>query len=386
MRRNRIIFLILYVLSLVAVSFRGGVISYGFLATLTLIPVISFLYILFVMIRFRIYQKLDGINPVAGTTSSFYFTLQNESLIAFSGIRVGFYSSFSTISGLDDSIEYELAPRSGIKKETGIVCRYRGEYEVGIKNLVVQDFFRLFSITYKNREPLRVRVKPAVITLLSLRCEKDDQEGGRDSLADRPVPDVLVREYQRGDDIRMMHWKATAATGKFMIRERTDEMRTGTGIVMCPHRTGKDPQKYLPVENKMLEAVIALAYYYCRKNTPTDVIFSADDRQYTLTDMTCFEDLYSIMSGIDFDESLESTEFYTSVLRRGDLSKMRTVYLITHEGDGAAAGFVKEASGLGVTVNVFIVGDQPACGFDEGTISRCSTFLLRCDDDLAEVM
>ena len=149
MRRNRIIWLILYVLSIVFISFYGGVISYGSFAVLTLIPVVSILYIIFVIFRFRIYQKLDGRNPVCNNRSDFYFTLQNESFMIFSSVRVTFYSDYSTITGLDDRTEYELSPRSGIRKQTDLICRYRGEYEVGIRKITVTDPLRLFSISYR---------------------------------------------------------------------------------------------------------------------------------------------------------------------------------------------------------------------------------------------
>ena len=46
MRRNRIIWLCLWVLSLVGISLRGGAVSYGFFAMLTLVPIISLLYLL----------------------------------------------------------------------------------------------------------------------------------------------------------------------------------------------------------------------------------------------------------------------------------------------------------------------------------------------------
>ena len=46
MKRNRILFAILWVVSLVGISLFGGPISYGFFALLTILPLISFLYLL----------------------------------------------------------------------------------------------------------------------------------------------------------------------------------------------------------------------------------------------------------------------------------------------------------------------------------------------------
>ena len=85
MRRNRIIWLVLYIMSIVAISFYGGAVSYGTFITLTMVPVVSLIYILLVILCFRVYQKLDGRDVVANHRADFYFTLQNESLMAFSG-------------------------------------------------------------------------------------------------------------------------------------------------------------------------------------------------------------------------------------------------------------------------------------------------------------
>ncbi len=138
MKRNRILFCILWVLSVVGISFYGGPVSYGFFALLTLIPIFSFGYLLCVMFFFRIYQELDSKNLVANHTVPFFFKLMNEYFFGFASIRVRFFSSFSTISGLDDGIEYELLPKTGITKQTDLVCKYRGEYEVGIKQVEMQ--------------------------------------------------------------------------------------------------------------------------------------------------------------------------------------------------------------------------------------------------------
>ena len=45
MKRNRILFLIAWIASVVGISFFGGPVSYGFFALLTLLPLISLLYL-----------------------------------------------------------------------------------------------------------------------------------------------------------------------------------------------------------------------------------------------------------------------------------------------------------------------------------------------------
>lgn len=123
MKRNRIILIVLWLLSLIGISLQGGPVTYGIFYLLTLIPLFSLAYIGLVIHLFKIYQAVEGLPLVANHPTDFYFVLQNESWILFSGIQILFYSSFSSISGLYDETEYELHPGSGIRRNTRILCR-----------------------------------------------------------------------------------------------------------------------------------------------------------------------------------------------------------------------------------------------------------------------
>ena len=108
MLRNRLIALALFILSVIAISFYGGPVTYGFFFLTVLIPAISAAYCFLVYLRYRIYQVIVTKNVVVGSPTDYYFTLQNEDFYSFSGIKVEFFSDFSTINELDENNEYEL--------------------------------------------------------------------------------------------------------------------------------------------------------------------------------------------------------------------------------------------------------------------------------------
>ena len=271
MKRNWIILIALWILSLVGISYFGGPVSYGFFAAVTLVPIVSLIYLFFVFLRFKIYQRLEGRNVVANTASDFYIALQNEDFFTFSGIRILFYSSFSSISGIDDSIEYELIPHTGVKKDTKLLCKYRGEYEVGVKSIVIQDFFRLFHFTYRNREPFRVRVLPKVVQLNNVRALDPAYLNTMDAYKNASSLDAVVRDYMPGDDIRSIHWKASAREGKLLVRNTIGEEINGIGIIMDSSKCSYNPMEFLPVENKICETVLALSMYFIGHNIPVNV-------------------------------------------------------------------------------------------------------------------
>ena len=340
-------------MSLVAISFYGGPVSYGFFIVLTLIPVVSLIYILIVISGFRIYQKLDGRILTAGHSSRFYFTLQNESPVVFAGIRVIFYSSFSTINGLDDSIEYELLPHTGIKKETELICRYRGEYEVGIKKIIVQDHLRLFSISYKNREPLRVTVHPDIIILPQL--DNDDRiiSSFKDAKVNMTEPDVIAREYVPGDDRKRIHWKATAAMNKLMTRQSIGLRQQGIGIVMNPQRISDNEEEYLPVENRMLEDVIALTLFYAGQNIPASIYGISSVFELVVSDIGQFDDFYEQISAFSFETAKIPSAYYDAVLQSGTVADKKEVYLITNSVGRSERSFMDELARIGIPVTVY---------------------------------
>ena len=63
---RKMIFLGCWILSLIAISFYGGTISYGIFFGLTLLPACCMVYLLFVYYSFRLYQKVEGRNMVCG--------------------------------------------------------------------------------------------------------------------------------------------------------------------------------------------------------------------------------------------------------------------------------------------------------------------------------
>ena len=62
MKIRRGILLVSWLLSLICISFYGGTVSYGFFFGVTLIPVISLIYLVFVYFRFKIFQELGTRN------------------------------------------------------------------------------------------------------------------------------------------------------------------------------------------------------------------------------------------------------------------------------------------------------------------------------------
>lgn len=384
MKRNRIIYVILWILSLVGISFFGGAVSYGIFITLTFLPVVLLIYLLFVYIFFHIYQQIGSKRLVAGRMEPFYFTLKNEYHFGFCSIKVRFFSSFSDISGLDDDTEYELLPGNGIKKNTHLVCKYRGEYEVGIKNVEITDFLRLFRIRYNNRETQRVNVRPDLIDLSEIKSLDLSQTMFKNSLVNPIEPDILVRKYEAGDDVRQIHWRASARSGELLVRKMTAQEREGVTILMGSRRISEEMAEYLPLENKMLELTIALAYFFVRKNISVHTLYLEGElHDVTAEGMDSFEGFYETMASVSFTQDSDEEKMLIGACEQKGMFTRRSAFLVLHEWTVAAAETVKLLRENNVFTLICIVSDDTS-GIPEEDNNGVKIIRIGTEDDLKE--
>ena len=387
MKRNRVIFAILWILSLVGISFFGGPVSYGFFTLLTLIPLICFLYLVLVYFCFRIYQELDSKHLVANHVTPFCFILKNEFHFGFVSIRVRFYSSFSTIIGLDDGVEYEFLPQTGLQRETVLNCKYRGEYEVGIKTVELQDFLRLFRLSYRNREARRVVVKPDPVELGNLRFADLSQTVARESVFHATEPDALVRKYEPGDDPRQINWKASARSGELLIRGRIGEEREGIGILLGTHRCSRESLTYIPVENKMLETAIALTLFFSRKNIPVCSYHMAGRmNEIHVSGLEQFDAYYERMSAVSFREEMTEEMLLHEAAARPEIFRCKTVFLVLQEWSASVAEMAERLRDNHVFTVILLIGDDIPENLPGERMPGVELQCISCDADLREVI
>ena len=351
MKRRILIYLLCLILALAGISFHGGAVTYLFFRLVLLLPLFSILYIGYVMIFLRIYQKTDGRSMVSGSPTDFYITLQNEGPFSFSALRVKYYSSFSAIMDLPEDVIYELPAGASVKKKTQLLCRYRGEYQVGIKKITVWDPFCFISFTFRIREPLSVIVAPALIPL-SRPDALPQAIADHESPASRTEPGITVREYQGNDTMRMIHWKSSAVMQKLMVRKRTGEEIRGVGIFMESHRNSRRMEDYLPIENRIIESVLSLSEYYMCDHIPADIMLQKETViRKSVLNASGIEDLYNELLHYNFREDRNIRQMLLDPECR-DLSRYRMLVFIVHTWGAEEAALLDEIIVSDIPVSV----------------------------------
>ena len=380
--------MILWILSLIFITVSGTQTAYGFFILLTMIPFLSLFYIFLVNHYFWIDQHINSHDLIANHRSDYRFVLQNDSFIPFSGIRVFFFPDYSSVSERDMRSEYELFFGGRIVKRDSLICHYRGEYHIGIKAVVIQDFFRLFSFTRDLKRPLFVRVKPDIIRLDDLRSNKETLNTLRENRFRRNVPDLLLRDYIPGDDLRFINWKVSAASQKLMMRQMNGEECQGIALIMDSCRYTEDPREYLPIENKILETVIALDLFFLQKAIPVTIYLEEETiKELSGDSLHSFETNYERLSAFRFSSAKRPAALCSGILSSNSLFNKAMVFLILGRMDPSYSSLIGLLRQRDLPLTVVVIGDRPDVALSQIQSGENTGFLfIKTDDDLREVL
>lgn len=308
MRINRLIFAGAVIGSSVYASYYGGNISYALFYLTLLIPVIAFLYTLYVYFRFKIYQTMDAYLVVKGDWTTYSFVIANEDYITFRNVKVNFLSDKSTIEAANKIAEYSLLPSESERLETRIKCNYRGEYFVGVDSIEVTDFLYLFSITYPITSKLKAVVLPRVVPLERLGIappQNDVKNPTRFSNSAEEELDTEVRKYFPGDHRKRIHWKATARLHQLITRKYQHIPKAENVLFMDLTKIKDDELKVVIAEDKIIESVLAIASFYAQRGTSSQIIYEMEGLQYVdIHSKEDFNAFYKACARIDFGSTI----------------------------------------------------------------------------------
>lgn len=319
MRRNRILVYLLILGSGILVGNFGGSISYLLFYSSIIVPLLSLGYLGIVYVRFCIYQEIGTKVLVKEERVPYLFKLSNEDILTYTRIKVNFMKDYSDVENMEQSADYCLMPQEHIDHATTLCCHYRGDYYVGIDDVTVTDYLNLFQVTYKCKSRINVQVLPRVLHLdkLAIAPKSEDIKYQKFNIqARQEVPDVEVRKYQSSDSPRMIHWKATAKSGDLLTRKYTEEPKTELVLIVDFRRLNDKDEVRIVVEDKMIEALLAVADYFVRNHTPVSVLFdSMGMHKLRLYNSDDFQQLYQICSQVKFQSDISSEALLRSSMK-----------------------------------------------------------------------
>lgn len=388
MKWRRRVFLLLWILSLVGITFYGGTVSYGFFWAMTFVPVMSLLYLLLVFAQFRVYQEIESRTIICKQPMPYYFILPNETVYSFASLSVQLFSGFSYVSDMPDDEEYELLPGDNFTYRTKLVCKYRGEYEVGVKEIIITDFFKLFRFRYRVHGTIKALVYPRIIHKQELETLKDIINMSFLNTPFQQVePDVITREYVPGDSMKYIHWKVSAREQKLKTRTLQGERKQELLLLYDTKRYSKKEEQYIPLENQILEVVLAVGYHFAEKSIPYTVLWGANGLQKCqVNGISQIDYWYQQTSKVVFQEREDITVLMQQMLQSRLYQNVQTLVMVVHEADEMLMNLLKQFSLEGYNVLLYLVTDKNAEEYIRQSNDRIKIVVLPIEGDLEELL
>nr|WP_239028883.1 DUF58 domain-containing protein [Pseudonocardia acidicola] len=130
---------------------------------------------------------------------------------------------------------YRLPSRDGVVLRYPLRPLLRGVHRVGPLVARATDPLALAEVSRELAGTDRILVLPAVVPLRGLPAALGTGEGTPGAAVahqGQGRPDVLVREYRSGDELRRVHWRSTARYDDLMVRLEERPWRGGITVLL----------------------------------------------------------------------------------------------------------------------------------------------------------
>ncbi|MCE7083138.1 DUF58 domain-containing protein [Streptomyces sp. ST2-7A] len=204
-------------------------------ALLAVLPVLSVLVLHLGRSRVAAARLLTPERVVAGEESRVHLRVENTGRGARTGVLL-----------LEDRVPYVLGPRPrfvldriepGGHREVSYRVRsdLRGEYPLGPLQLRLTDPFGMVELSRSFTARDTMTVLPPIESLPDIRPGGDGGGLGapvRATASFAGDDDVIPRGYRHGDDLRRVHWRATARHGTLMVRREEQPHRERCTVLL----------------------------------------------------------------------------------------------------------------------------------------------------------
>ncbi|MBD0292329.1 MAG: DUF58 domain-containing protein [Jiangellaceae bacterium] len=214
------------------------------------LAVVSVIVALRSRVRLAAARSIEPVRTPVGAPATVRLMLQNLARIPTGVLLV------------EDTLPFALGSRprfvldhvwSRFRREVAYDVRaeLRGHYSVGPLTVRLTDPFGLVELRRAFSETATLIVTPKVVRLPTIRLAGEWSGSGESrprSVASAGEEDATIRAYRDGDDMRRVHWRATAHHGQLMVRREEQPWQSRATLLLDNRRNahaGHDPDSSL---------------------------------------------------------------------------------------------------------------------------------------------
>ena len=342
--------------SAVLIAYRGGTASYLLFWTALLIPMSAAAYRWIIAARLRSHFALQQFTVLKGESTTCVLTLTNASILPIIDIRLRLTDGKCRFLDTPREQRCWLMPGETKLMEFQLGCMHCGEAVVGVEEICAGD---IFGLTQRKFSQVRtINILPRTQHLQDLVVAPVRQMERRNvtrSYFGDTMPDGQLKPYIPGEDVRRIHWKASALQGRPIVRNMVPEPKTE--IVLLPDARGDLPAgkaRWL-AEDSVIEGTLAIADYFLRSNMVSRVI-ADEKRAVNVFTPSHYLKLYDMCA----------RDFFTGTQRPDQMLELdmvsragkRSYILLTWEMDETFVRRCGNCLDLGSEITVIYIGDD----------------------------
>jgi hypothetical protein len=387
MRKSRVLYICLFMSALTFSYFHGGKIPYVLLYTVLMLPLVSLIYSIVILVRFKYGQELDKKFVAKGDKVNFIFSINNEDFFIYPYMAVSFYGAKTIFENQFQVRKFSLLPFSSRNYAFELQCNYRGSYEIGINSIEIEDFFGLFKFRYNIFEPKNVTVYPRIVRLENFRLKTDFMSEAHSLLSstDEDMTTVSdIRKYEYGDGLKRVHWKLTAKTGEIMVKKFQSTSQTNVLMLLDLQRNPYSFAENIVLEDSVIESVVAVLYYCLNKWIPVNLVFY-NEKLYSIhaKNHLMFNEIFELLAKVRFNESVpvkDLLEIYTN-----NILKNTNILLFTSNLDYELYDQVYKTANSGYDVGIIYTSPEKLTGVKNKEVENILTYLPEIGVDVYRI-
>ncbi|MBN2851918.1 MAG: DUF58 domain-containing protein [Clostridia bacterium] len=333
MRKSRIIYSLILLLSLTFVYMTGGVVPWSIFYFVLILPVISLINLYIVFKSFTFKEQTNETSYVKGDSIKYTCHLVIEHFLPLAYLTLFIRTPETYITETDDRKELFISSKKATEFTYRVKCRYRGKYDMGIEKMEMVDFLYLFKLSYKPLIKNTVTIYPKIKKVFESATKNVTISQQQLSFYNRSKGDestINLREYMYGDSSKLIHWKLSAKLDDMLIREKENVLDSHIILAVDLKKSAMTISKRIVYEDLLIEEVIASAHYFITRNIPVDIVFNYNGIKTIHADnVNDFYKIYKILAEVPFSDNADLESVLFDFLSNKE--KINTIYIFCLE-------------------------------------------------------
>ena len=272
MLRNRLLFIFLIILLSTFVYLDGSPITYTGLYALFILALLS-IFITFVSMRkLNIELVIDEFIVHKKEIINVDVIVKNPSIFSRPLIKVTIAHHPIGVQMKKNSAYFSLSSNSRHRQRFKVTCIYRGVYHFDLKEVILFDYLGLVKFKKKGKhQPVELIIRPDISPVIKYKLPNIfaiDNENTKKSHESRLDEVSHLRQFEQGDRIRQIHWKATAKRQTFISKVHETKAALHVNLIVDNRHLTPSTVKAFEDEDRLMSVVASLANHYLSAQMP----------------------------------------------------------------------------------------------------------------------